>query len=977
MNFMPTPMRRRSRLRAAPWVIVSLALVCRAAGAEQPAPLDLSAWRALPVFDQGRIMPLDSLARSASEKITGRTNPTFDLSAAVPAEELKSPAYAEARRLFPEGKPRKFPAAELLLSWLVEPEKWEDVPFIVATNEELRGKYLGVPLKNAAGEPLKHVSPRQIAEAVAFQQRLEELRQEQAQADDEGRELTLSGVDRKISDLFQAYVLYRTLSLDPTLDPAARGAFQSRLRGVATAWSKLDRSLEMFAQIQDQGGLGEAIAGLQASLEALDQLSQQPSFSLAEGEKVSGDFADAAARVARWFASNEERLLSNPPPQWGADQLEKVRTLFAGLRADTAELSQAADALTQALYDNRERLRVVPALNAAALESGRDPSDTAQPWLDLQTLIFASERGLAGYPAEPLARVRRAFRKLSQSYLAGRTEVSSAAREFSEALAGLGAATEPLRERLEIADRDEELIAYTAYPPAGHTANELRYNELDPFLWSWVITLLSALTFAGVFIFGRGTTALSRRLFWVGLAILAVSLVWSAYGFYLRVSVTRWAPVTNMYETVIYVPFFVCLMGAWLTLIPVMWDGLMNAWRLTACPRTREATELTSEQLRMMNPGAWLRGSWIMQLPRAALSVLLFCVLAVWNYAAGGRKIINLLPDVDAGSTLPTGNDLLTWGVGLVVLVATLWFLPRAILSLGLAPVLVPWTLRSTGRRQVAAEVYPRWPFALAATGVAFFGSYVAWYSPVLDKDFGPLTPVLRDNFWLLIHVLTIVSSYGAGALAWGLGNLGLAYYLLGRYRPPQLALASVTGHRPMDPHGGDGEPTGGNRPPEACAHLAGFVYKAVQVAVLLLAAGTILGALWADVAWGRFWGWDPKEVWALISLLVYVAILHGRFAGWVNNFGLIAGTVLGATAIIMSWYGVNFVLGQGMHSYGFGEDQTANWYVLGVVIANWGFAGAAGVRYWLETRPKGPSPPRRSVVEIAREEPVGAAADD
>ena len=72
-------------------------------------------------------------------------------------------------------------------------------------------------------------------------------------------------------------------------------------------------------------------------------------------------------------------------------------------------------------------------------------------------------------------------------------------------------------------------------------------------------------------------------------------------------------------------------------------------------------------------------------------------------------------------------------------------------------------------------------------------------------------------------------------------------------------------------------------------------------MAVLLLAAGTITGAIWADYAWGRYWGWDKKEVWALVSLLVYLAVLHGRWAGWAGNFGLAVGSVLGATAIMIA----------------------------------------------------------------------------
>ena len=105
-------------------------------------------------------------------------------------------------------------------------------------------------------------------------------------------------------------------------------------------------------------------------------------------------------------------------------------------------------------------------------------------------------------------------------------------------------------------------------------------------------------------------------------------------------------------------------------------------------------------------------------------------------------------------------------------------------------------------------------------------------------------------------------------------------------------------------------------QPPEEVPVLAGYTYRVVQVAVLLLITGTILGGLWADVSWGRFWGWDPKEVWALISGLVYLAILHRRYAGWFGNFGLAVGSIVVATAIAMSWYGVNFWLGVGLHAY-------------------------------------------------------------
>ena len=110
---------------------------------------------------------------------------------------------------------------------------------------------------------------------------------------------------------------------------------------------------------------------------------------------------------------------------------------------------------------------------------------------------------------------------------------------------------------------------------------------------------------------------------------------------------------------------------------------------------------------------------------------------------------------------------------------------------------------------------------------------------------------------------------------------------------------------------------------------ITNFIYRSMQVGILLVAAGTFLGGWWADVSWGRFWGWDPKEVWALITLLVYLIPLHGRFAGWVNTFWLVMASVVCFLSVLMAWYGVNFVLGVGLHSYGFtegGSQGTVAW---------------------------------------------------
>ena len=158
----------------------------------------------------------------------------------------------------------------------------------------------------------------------------------------------------------------------------------------------------------------------------------------------------------------------------------------------------------------------------------------------------------------------------------------------------------------------------------------------------------------------------------------------------------------------------------------------------------------------------------------------------------------------------------------------------------------------------------------------------------VLDPSIQPLVPVLRDNFWLSVHVPTITLSYASFALAMGLGHLTLIQYGL----QPQ-----------------------GNSMTKTLARLN---YRVIQVGILLLTTGIILGGIWAHFSWGRFWGWDPKETWALIALLCYLAPVHGRLAGGLGNFGMSVASVLSFNAVLMAWYGVNFVLGTGLHSYGF-----------------------------------------------------------
>jgi cytochrome c-type biogenesis protein CcsB len=176
----------------------------------------------------------------------------------------------------------------------------------------------------------------------------------------------------------------------------------------------------------------------------------------------------------------------------------------------------------------------------------------------------------------------------------------------------------------------------------------------------------------------------------------------------------------------------------------------------------------------------------------------------------------------------------------------------------------------------------------------------------VLNPSIQPLVPVLRNNFWLTLHVLTVTISYAAFLVAMAIGNLGLAQV----FRKDSAGFQKTLSH---------------------------YAYRSMQLGVLLLTAGIILGGVWADYSWGRFWGWDPKETWSLIADLGYLMVLHGRFSGWVRSFGTLMGSVLAFFGVVMAWYGVNFILASGLHSYGFSEGGAT---AMGIfVVAQGSFA--------------------------------------
>jgi ABC-type transport system involved in cytochrome c biogenesis permease subunit len=962
--------------------------------------IDYSTWRRIPAFHHGRPMPLDTYARSAVDVIchSERGSVKLGLDAYYTPAELAGDRLAGAVELFPDGKTRRPDPTEMLLSWMVEPEKWEDVPFLYAAHKELRD-LLKLPEVGVNGQHLSFASPRQILESRGLADFFHADHDHGPPSGGPRQPPPSETLKTEVRQMLERYTLYRKLSFDPRKDvsvgPVPLPGDRSRLMAQLAAASGLIYPKEQGSQALLQqlvelsrherlpGEAREEVIAVHVALQELVEMYRNmaaaaeghyesppagegngeaagptASYPLAQVEDAVLRVRESAGLLAKLLEEQKSDVFrggSSAADPHGKD----IRPLVREVAYRCREIDRLGLEMHLALYDNGESLYVVPALNAAALASNRDVKSDAKPWVSLTTLVYGSEallfqgESLATYPRSQVVEVRRHYLSLAEAFRdrAGdsrKSAVEASIAGLAAALADLGRRIEPQRVELVRGSLpanliDDRLMEYTRYPNPTVINTEVKYNAVNPFAWSIGISIAAAILFS--LAFGVQRSAMT----WLGIAAAILAIVWTTYGFYLRVIITQWAPVTNMYETVVFVPFVVLCLGIWFMLLPVTWTGVTAAWRLTAVPLTWEAVPPAEEHRRLLPEAAWDIASWLLLLPRIAVMAGIFWFLSIAQYSDGDRAIFALAPDLaDQSNFGGMLNKLIVWGLGLVCMAASVWFGPRVALAAAASAPLTVLSWRDGAFGRMVQGVYPRRVFGLAAACVAAFLFLVAANAPVLDREFTPLQPVLRSNFWLTVHVLTIVASYGAGFLAWFLGMVALTFYLFGAYRRPVVAEGVEEGFRPAGDAGETAPQAMTYRPPEVCATLAHYIYRVTQVAVLLLAVGTMLGGLWADVSWGRFWGWDPKEVWALISLLVYLSILHGRFAGLFNNFALVFGSVFGWTMIVMSWYGVNFVLGAGLHSYGFGDGGQTPVYVF--VALNWLYLGAATLRYLLTT---------------------------
>jgi ABC-type transport system involved in cytochrome c biogenesis permease subunit len=200
---------------------------------------------------------------------------------------------------------------------------------------------------------------------------------------------------------------------------------------------------------------------------------------------------------------------------------------------------------------------------------------------------------------------------------------------------------------------------------------------------------------------------------------------------------------------------------------------------------------------------------------------------------------------------------------------------------------------------------------SVAGGAIGFATLLVAHHLALGGDTLEMMRAVLDSNFWLATHVVTIAIGYSATFLA---GFLAIIYVLRG------LLTRSLDG--------------------ATAASLGRMIYGVVCFATLFSFVGTILGGIWADQSWGRFWGWDPKENGALLIVIWNALLLHVRWAGLVKTRGLACLAIFGNIVTAWSWFGVN-MLGVGLHSYGFMD--AAFWWLVGFALSQLALIALAG----------------------------------
>jgi len=946
-------------MRHAKWFSVGLALAGMASGAlgaSAPSPVavpgaDAYAYKALgnlAVLHHGRIKPLDTAAREDVKHIYGR-------------ETVKAVDPATGKVV------ETWPAVAAVFDWSVRPEYWDDQPILLVEYLPLKRLLLADAVKARLDAVAAKPTTPEAARA-----RIKEL----SAADDVGAEPI------------------RALALEAGLDAGDRVALGELAAKLGEDRKHLTpREVESATVTVD--GKRAPLAAWFAEISRRNTASEQridPGPKVSELEKKA---LEAGVRLRQLRAIQGEKSIFNAPAavdtyvsrpsnsatlKFTAAAIGKLRE---GGRAAQDQLTPLEEESLKALQTYEEDVRV---------EERHDPGTNAEfdaryteflrqtaDWLSLKMLLSADAREAVrfGYPAPELERLRVASRRAreAEARSPGRLPLADA-ESFVAALRAVGEASEG------------------NYPTAAQVGREVSFNAFAPFFkapYGYGAALILIVLSLGITADKRSVMGMAAQgLYLAGMAAFVCGIGLEVTGFFYRVRITGWAPVTNMYETVIWVALVTSMIGLVMELLTRRGYTAAAASGVALLCTTLAATSpsLLDPDIHVLNPvlrsNYWLTihvltivssyaaFALAMGLGQIAVGVYL---TATYRRAVGYLELARpLLPGLPLAMIGAYGLYLSQQHATGQEWASTQWFyyLTAAVFGAG-------GVLTIMGGVSVMGEVVSRAPLRGLTAGlpVLALGVLGLVFAPKLGL---PRADVSAASFAATVAIVLGAFTTGLGlaallgqgttrplALADGVSELpeppmapaatslqrltvdeGSGAAVTATLTKPSLAeiRARAAASRPkLDPRGIAMQRTAARIKP-----LANFIYRAMQVGVLLVAAGTILGGVWADYSWGRFWGWDAKEVWALITLLVYLVPLHGRFAGWVNTFGLVVSSVLCFLAVLMAWYGVNFVLGVGLHSYGFVEGG-AQGSVVATTVAVMAVAAAAGWRRRLASR--------------------------
>jgi cytochrome c-type biogenesis protein CcsB len=281
-----------------------------------------------------------------------------------------------------------------------------------------------------------------------------------------------------------------------------------------------------------------------------------------------------------------------------------------------------------------------------------------------------------------------------------------------------------------------------------------------------------------------------------------------------------------------------------------------------------------------------------------ALSLLLS--IAAWNLPQRGW-------DVAAGAALVAGFAVMSWGIWLR------WSIAGRIPASNMYESLLFLAWGVGAFAIVAMAVLRNRIVILNAAAMSALTMALTDLLPI-DPFIHPMPPVLSGTYWLAVHVPIIMVGYAVLALGVVVAHMQLGFEA---FAPARRSTALL---------------------------MADLLYWYTMVGSLLLIAGIMTGSMWASSSWGRYWGWDPKEVWSLVAFLAYMAIIHARAERLIGSFGIAAWSIVAFQTILMTYLGVNFVLSSGLHSYGFGESNVVR-AMVAVAVVEAAFIGFAWLR--------------------------------